>query len=73
MDEYFATERHIRLREEVRGFAEAEVRHRIPEMEASQSVQHELSRLIARQGWMGVTIGTRYDGMGLGHLAKTHG
>jgi alkylation response protein AidB-like acyl-CoA dehydrogenase len=40
-------------------------------MEASRSVQHELSRLIARQGWIGVTISADHGGMGLGHLAKT--
>jgi alkylation response protein AidB-like acyl-CoA dehydrogenase len=40
-------------------------------MEATRSVHHELSRLIARQGWIGVTIGREYGGMGLGHLAKT--
>ncbi|HEY0700437.1 MAG TPA: acyl-CoA dehydrogenase family protein [Micromonospora sp.] len=71
MDGYFTTKRHERLREEVRAFAEAEVRPRIPEMEKSRSVQHELSRLIARQGWIGVTISPDYGGMGLGHLAKT--
>lgn len=68
---YFTTERHERLREEVRTFAEAEVLPRVPEMEASRSVQHALSRLIAQQGWIGVTIDARYGGMGLGHLAKT--
>jgi alkylation response protein AidB-like acyl-CoA dehydrogenase len=71
MDTYFTTKRHERLRGEVRAFAEAEVRPRIPEMEASRSVQHELSRLIARQGWIGVTISPEYGGMGMGHLAKT--
>jgi alkylation response protein AidB-like acyl-CoA dehydrogenase len=68
---YFTTERHEKLRQESRAFAEAEVRPRIPAMEASRSIQYELSRLIARQGWIGVTIGRRYGGMGLGHLAKT--
>jgi alkylation response protein AidB-like acyl-CoA dehydrogenase len=71
MDSYFTTKRHERLREEVRAFAEAEVRPRIPEMEASRSVQHDLSRLIASQGWIGVTISPEHGGMGLGHLAKT--
>jgi acyl-CoA dehydrogenase len=71
MDGYFTTERHKRLREQVRAFAEEEVCPRIPDMEASRSVQYELSRLIARQGWIGVTIGESYEGMGLGHLAKT--
>ncbi|GAA3770054.1 acyl-CoA dehydrogenase family protein [Streptomyces chiangmaiensis] len=40
-------------------------------MEASRAVAHEVSRLIARQGWIGVTIGRGYGGMGAGHLAKT--
>jgi acyl-CoA dehydrogenase len=68
---YFTTERHERLRRQVREFAETRVRPLIPEMEASKSVQYTLSRLIARQGWIGVTIGRQYGGMGLGHLAKT--
>jgi alkylation response protein AidB-like acyl-CoA dehydrogenase len=67
----FTTEQHERLREEVQNFAAAEIRPRIPDMEKSKTVQHELSRLIARQGWIGVTIGRQYGGMGLGHLAKT--
>ncbi|MGI5212339.1 acyl-CoA dehydrogenase family protein [Plantactinospora sp. CA-290183] len=71
MNTYFTTQRHDELRSEVRAFAEAEVRPRIPKMEASRTVQYELSRLIARQGWIGVTISPEYGGMGLGHLAKT--
>lgn len=67
----FTTERHERLRKEVRVFAENEVLPRVPRMEASRSVDHELSRLIARQGWIGVTIGREHGGLGLGHLAKT--
>jgi alkylation response protein AidB-like acyl-CoA dehydrogenase len=68
---YFATDCHDRLRQQVREFAECRVRPLIPEMEAAKTVQHALSRLIARQGWIGVTIGREYGGMGLGHLAKT--
>jgi acyl-CoA dehydrogenase len=68
---YFTTERHERLREEVRAFAEAEILPRVREMEAARAVERELSRLIARQGWIGVTIDREYGGMGLGHLAKT--
>ncbi|MEY9968436.1 alkylation response protein AidB-like acyl-CoA dehydrogenase [Streptacidiphilus sp. MAP12-16] len=71
MDGYFTTKQHESLREEVRTFAESEVRPRIADMEASRVVQHELSRLIARQGWIGVTVDPEYGGMGLGHLAKT--
>jgi alkylation response protein AidB-like acyl-CoA dehydrogenase len=62
---------HYFVREQVRSFAEAEVLPRIPEMEASRSVHYELSRAIARQGWIGVTIRPEYGGMGLGHTAKT--
>lgn len=40
-------------------------------MEAARAVHHELSRLIARQGWLGATIGKEHGGMGMGHLAKT--
>jgi alkylation response protein AidB-like acyl-CoA dehydrogenase len=40
-------------------------------MEASRVVAHDVSRLIARQGWIGVTIDRAYGGMGAGHLAKT--
>lgn len=67
----FTTERHELLRQEVKEFAESQVRPLISRMEDSRSVQHDLSRLIAKQGWIGVTIGREYGGMGLGHLAKT--
>jgi alkylation response protein AidB-like acyl-CoA dehydrogenase len=67
----FTTESHDRLRGEARAFAETEIKPRIAAMEESRAVQRELSRLIARQGWIGVTIGRQYGGMGAGHLAKT--
>ena len=71
MNGYFTTKRHEGLREAVRTFAEEEIRPLVPEMEASRSVQRELSRLIARRGWICVTISPDYGGLGLGHLAKT--
>lgn len=71
MQRYFTKRWHEELRERVREFAEREIRPRIPEMEASRAVAHEVSRLIAQQGWIGVTIGRPYGGMGAGHLAKT--
>ncbi|WP_079170070.1 acyl-CoA dehydrogenase family protein [Mangrovactinospora gilvigrisea] len=63
--------RHEELRDAVRRFAEEEVRPRIPEMERGRTAEHELSRLIARQGWIGVTVPAAYGGMDAGHLAKT--
>lgn len=64
MDGYFSSRLHHQLRETVRDFAEREVRPRIAEMEASRTVHHELSRLIAEQGWLGATISQEYGGMG---------
>ncbi|MFI7098942.1 acyl-CoA dehydrogenase family protein [Streptomyces sp. NPDC050161] len=71
MPRYFTDQRHESLRQQVRDFAEREVRPRIAEMEASRTVCRDLSRLIARQGWIGVTVQRAYGGMGAGHLAKT--
>lgn len=71
LDGYFTTDRQDRLRNEVRRFAQEEVRPRVPEMEASRSVQHELARRIAERGWIGVTVDAAYGGMQLGHVAKS--
>ncbi|MCK8678106.1 acyl-CoA dehydrogenase family protein [Streptomyces lichenis] len=71
MDGYFTSRLHHELRSTVREFAESEVRPLIPAMESARSVHHELSRRIARQGWLGATIGRAYGGMGVGHLGKT--
>ncbi|UNO43124.1 acyl-CoA dehydrogenase family protein [Streptomyces sp. MST-110588] len=71
MRHYFTDQQHEALRRRVQAFAEREVRPRIAEMEASRSVCHDLSRLIALQGWIGATVHRSYGGMGAGHLAKT--
>jgi alkylation response protein AidB-like acyl-CoA dehydrogenase len=71
VERYFTSGWHDELRLAVREFAEREVRPRIAGMEASRTVARELSRLVARQGWIGVTIDRVYGGMGAGHLAKT--
>ncbi|MEU8346643.1 acyl-CoA dehydrogenase family protein [Spirillospora sp. NPDC048832] len=67
----FETDDHRDLRKAVRDFAFAEVAPRVAEMESSAAVDHVLPSLIARQGWVGVTIPGEYGGMGAGHLAKT--
>jgi alkylation response protein AidB-like acyl-CoA dehydrogenase len=71
MDGYFNDERHQRLRQEVRAFAEQEVLPVVPQLEADGRIAYELSRLIAKQGWIGVTVGAEYGGMDAGHVAKT--
>lgn len=68
---HFEDHRHRELRHRVREFAEREVRPAVPDMEATRAVSYELSRLIARQGWIGLTVPPAYGGMGHGHLAKT--
>ncbi|WP_433229988.1 acyl-CoA dehydrogenase family protein [Micromonospora sp. CA-248260] len=71
VDGYHLTPHHTRLRDTVRAFAEAEIRPHVPQLEAARTVAHDLSRHIARQGWLGATIDPTYGGLGLGHLAKT--
>jgi alkylation response protein AidB-like acyl-CoA dehydrogenase len=70
VDYFFETE-HDALRADVRRFAEQHVRPKVREMEERRTVEVELAREIAAQGWIGVTIARRYGGMDLGHLAKT--
>jgi acyl-CoA dehydrogenase len=71
MERYFTDRRHEELRTAVQEFAKHEVTPRISEMEAARRASVGLSRLIARQGWIGVTVPAGYGGMGVGHLGKT--
>ncbi|GGX30033.1 acyl-CoA dehydrogenase family protein [Streptomyces noursei] len=71
MHRYFTDQRHEVLRRRVRDFAEREIRPRIAELEARRVACPDLSRLIARQGWIGATVDRAYGGMGAGHVAKT--
>jgi alkylation response protein AidB-like acyl-CoA dehydrogenase len=71
MESYFTDQQHDDLRARVREFAITEVKPRIAEMEAARSASLDVSRLIARQGWIGATVPTAYGGMGIGHLGKT--
>lgn len=67
----FSNPRLEELRVAVRDFADSVVAPRVSEMEESKTVAYEVSRSIAEQGWIGVTVAPRYGGMGLGHTAKT--
>jgi acyl-CoA dehydrogenase len=66
-----AANAHRELVAEVRAFAEAEVAPRAEAMDASGEVNHDLARLIAARGWMGVTVPSGFGGMDAGHVAKT--
>jgi alkylation response protein AidB-like acyl-CoA dehydrogenase len=69
--DWFLSPSHQSLRATVRDFAEREIRPRIAELEHREGVAEDLSRLVIDQGWLGVTIPSRYGGTGAGHLAKT--
>ena len=69
--DYFHHESHRQLRQVVAEFAEREVRPHVARMEEERTIEYKLSRTIAEQGWIGVTIPRVYGGMGMGHLAKT--
>jgi acyl-CoA dehydrogenase len=62
---------HRELVAEVRAFAEAEVVPRAEAIDTRGEVDHELARLIAARGWMGVTVPACFGGMDAGHVAKT--
>jgi acyl-CoA dehydrogenase len=68
---YFFDSEKLALRDDVRRFAEREVRPRVQAMEARRAVELDLPREIAARGWIGVTIPRRYGGMDMGHVAKT--
>ncbi|MER8002112.1 acyl-CoA dehydrogenase family protein [Streptomyces sp. NPDC095613] len=70
MDEGFLTKEHERLRERVRGFAEAEIEPRVAWWEKTARVEKRVPGRMARRGWAGVTIPAWYGGMDAGHLAK---
>ena len=67
----FLSDRHTTLRAEVRAFAEEQVRPQVARLEERHELIEELARCIARKGWIGATIPSRYGGLALGHLAKT--
>ncbi|MFE4829893.1 acyl-CoA dehydrogenase family protein [Streptomyces sp. NPDC056672] len=68
---WFLTDEHEHLRQRVRDFAENEIAPRVAAMESTGAVEYEAADLIARQGWIGVTIDAEHGGMGAGDLAKT--
>ncbi|MFF4051948.1 acyl-CoA dehydrogenase family protein [Streptomyces chartreusis] len=68
----YLTEAHEQLWAEANEFATGQVAARVPSMEAAaHTVERELPKLMARQGWFGVTITEEFGGMGAGHVAKT--
>ncbi|OEJ22122.1 acyl-CoA dehydrogenase [Streptomyces agglomeratus] len=81
MSDSFLTEAQHALRAKVRGFAESQIAPRVARMERTGAVAtdhdvavgiaRDLAMVIAREGWIGATIGGEYGGIAAGHLAKT--
>jgi alkylation response protein AidB-like acyl-CoA dehydrogenase len=65
------TKKQRALQAHVRAYAESEIRPYVQTMETNQRLEEDMSRRIARMGWIGATIPTQYGGMGMGHLGKT--
>ncbi|MBQ0928601.1 acyl-CoA dehydrogenase family protein [Saccharopolyspora endophytica] len=70
IDRDFLVSRHRALISEVAEFAQEHVRPRVAELEASGEVNEDLVRVLARRGWIGATIPTRYGGAGLDHRSR---
>src|SRR5262249_8956107 len=68
---YRITESYEDLRQQVRAFAAEFVRPLVSIMERDREVRDDLAKAIARQGWTSATVGPEYQGLGLGHYAKT--
>lgn len=64
-------EPHERLRSAVRDFANTRIAPHVARMEHDRTLERDLPRQIAAQGWIGATIGPEFGGMGAGHEAKT--
>jgi alkylation response protein AidB-like acyl-CoA dehydrogenase len=68
----YLTPDHHRLWAEADVFAADVVAPCVPRMETTPNqVERAVPQRLAEQGWFGVTIPTRYGGMGAGHVAKT--
>nr|WP_107905403.1 acyl-CoA dehydrogenase family protein [Streptomyces chartreusis] len=68
----YLTNVHEQLWAETDEFTAGQVASRVPRMEAApNAVERELPKLMAQQGWFGVTIPEEFGGMGAGHVAKT--
>lgn len=71
MDGYYLTRRrHEQLRAQVRSFITEEIRPCLPLVGVDARLDSTLIRLMARKGWVGLTIPKAYGGPGQGHLAK---
>lgn len=70
IDRDFLVSHHHALLNEVAEFALEHVRPRVAELESSGDVDDDLVRMIARRGWIGATIPSRYGGPGMDHRSR---
>ena len=70
MDPYLTKEQR-ELQEEVRHFAETEIRPVAKELDETASFPWENVRAMGERGWLGIPIPQEYGGMGLDYLSYT--
>ncbi|MCX4481740.1 acyl-CoA/acyl-ACP dehydrogenase [Streptomyces cellulosae] len=70
MDGYLTRRSHEQLRAQVRSFIVQEIRPRLPLTGIEARLDPTLIRLMARKGWVGLTVPKAYGGPGAGHVAK---
>ena len=70
MDRYL-TDNHIEFQEEIRHFAETEIRPVAGAFDEGQEFPWDNVRTMAERGWFGIPIPTEYGGMGKDYLSYT--
>ncbi|MFH1762669.1 MAG: acyl-CoA dehydrogenase family protein [Gemmatimonadota bacterium] len=70
MDRYL-TEEHKEFQEEIRHFAETEIRPVAGELDERSEFPWENVRTMAQKGWLGIPIPQEYGGMGKDYLSYT--
>ncbi|MBQ0924064.1 acyl-CoA dehydrogenase family protein [Saccharopolyspora endophytica] len=71
IEQLFMTNRDLEVREQARTFVDDEITARSSDLEGSTVPELDLARSFGKHGWFGLTIPTRYDGIGAGQVAKT--
>jgi short-chain 2-methylacyl-CoA dehydrogenase len=64
MNNPFLTEEHLRFKEQVRAFAEAEIRPVARELDEQEEFSVELTQKMGARGWFGIYVPKEYGGNG---------
>ncbi|MFJ8795056.1 acyl-CoA dehydrogenase family protein [Streptomyces sp. NPDC102462] len=68
----YLTDDHLHLQHQAQNIAEKHLASLTPELESrGPHTDHNVRRILSKTGWLGVLIGSEWDGMDEGHVAKT--